>query len=283
MRKMGRTTRVRVARTLKYVHVVIMCVLLAACGNPKMPVRVEVGLLPIRVPDAPTIYNPGFKAGFDRLYLDPVEMGTSNTAGDIVLLAIWLLSIPVGIVGGVVEDLDDPSPEEIERVAAFVKPRVPIFDLGAVVYEEITERLEDIRDRVSGESTYPVNRVVSVASRSDASDQNLNVLLEVEIESISVSSPWDKNPDGPIVLDAVARLLDPESGAELFRYRRSNEVVGEPLDWEVLDNGDIEGFALTLTNDLRVAAESLAAEIVKAYWSIPPPEIVNPYWSSSPP
>lgn len=183
MRKMGKTSGARVARTLKYVHVVIMCVLLAACEIPRMPLRVEVGLLPIRVPDAPTIYNPGFKAGFDRLYLDPVEMGTSNTAGDIVLLAIWLLSIPVGIV----EDLDDPSPEEIERVAAFVKPRVPIFDLGAVLYEEITERLEDIRDEVSGESTYPVNRVVSVASRSEASGKKLNVLLEAEIESISVS------------------------------------------------------------------------------------------------
>ena len=66
----------------------------------------------------------------------------------------------------------------------------------------------------------------------------------------------------------------------MFQYHQSNEVVGEPLDWEALDNGDIEGFALTLTNDLRVAAESLAAEIVKAYWSIPPPEIVKPYWSS---
>jgi hypothetical protein len=266
---MGKTSGARVARPIKHVQIVIMCGLLAACVSPGTPSRMRVGLLPVRVPEAPTIYNPGFKEGFDRLYLDPVEMGTSNTAGDIILLAIWLLSIPVGIVGGIVEDLDDPSPEEIERVAAFLAPRVPEFDLGPVVREAILERLAGIRDGVADGSMRPVHQVVSVESRSEASGQKLHVVLEVEIQSINVSSPWDENPGGPIVLDAVARLLDPESGAELFQHRGSNEAVGVPLDWEVLENGDIEGFALALTNDLRVAAESLAAEIVKAYWSRP--------------
>jgi hypothetical protein len=141
------------------------------------------------------------------------------------------------------------------RLTEVVPP--PAVDAIVVEREEILERLADIRDGVAGGNMYPVDRVVSLASRSEASGQKLNVLLEVEIESISASSPWDGNPGGPIVLDEVAHLLDPESGAELFHHRRSNEAAGDPLDWEFLEHGDIEGLALTLTNDLRVAAESL--------------------------
>ncbi len=115
---------------------------------------------------------------------------------------------------GIVEDVNDPSPEEIERFAAASRERLPEFDLASVLREEISEGLERLQETLLSDSLPPVESVVLLSSRDEASDQDLDVLLEVEIEKI-----------------------------------------------------DVEGFGLTLTNELQAAAETLADDIVNAYWT----------------
>lgn len=228
--------------------------------------RARIGLLPVLSPKDQTIYRQGFREGFNRLYLDPVKMGSSNTPGDIILLGAWILSIPVGVIGGIAEDMDDPSPEAVERFAAALRKRVPEFDLASVVREEISERLEGLQETLLSDSPPPVESVVPLASGDEASDEDLDVLLEVEIEKIVISGGWDENPEGPIVLYATARLLDPGDSHALRQNPLQASSSGS-LDWEVLEDGDVEGFGLALTNELQVAAERLADDIVNTYWT----------------
>jgi len=253
---------------------VSLCTITLACASPTQEVYPgtlsRVGLLPVEVTRTITLYEAGFGEGFGRFSLDPVEMGTSNTAGDIILMAIWLLSIPVGVVGGIVEERRAPSPEERDRIRAIVEPVLPEFDLGKVVRGKIAAELRGLVDATARElidrRRYPVDRVLEVGSLEEARDEDLTMLFEVRIEQIVVNSPWDENPQGQIVLDTVARLLDPRTGEEQVRRSLHNTLAGDPLDWSLLEAGEVERFAERLTEAFQYAGRSLGGEIVREFW-----------------
>lgn len=250
------------------------CAILLACASP--PPRAhgwtlsKVGLLPVEVTRTVTFYEAGFKEGFERLYFNPVEMGTSNSPGDIILMAIWLLSIPVGLVSGVVEEGRGPSPEEMERIRAVVDPVLPEFDLARVVRGEIAGELLDLVNATSreaiGRARSKVERVVGVSSLEQARKEDLTMLLEVRIERIVVNSPWEENPMGQIRLETVVRVIGPQTGVEIAQYALSNPRAGSPLDWSLLEAGEVGPFAQRLTEAFEIAGTSLAEAIVEEVW-----------------
>ena len=260
-----------VDRTLTVV-VALVCALLAACASPRVPPRVlaRVGVLPVEPPAAITIYeDPGFGEGFERLYLDPQALGTSNSPGDIVLMAIWLLSIPAGVLSGLGEVLSGPSPEELERLASLIRPAVPELELGDVVHQEIVTGLQALAGDgpASSGQMHFVDQVESLATLSEAPGRGLESLLEVEIEQVIVSGPRKLHSSGAVVLEARARLLDPEKGRVLARCSVSIGFGRRPFDWDQLERGDVEGFAVVLAEHFEEAAERLAAEIVRSFWA----------------
>lgn len=272
----GRPVRRRSDRLVRFCALACTITLACALPTPRVHPRTlsRVGLLPVEVTHTTTFYEAGFKEGFATLYLDPAKMGTSNTAGDIILLAIWLLSIPVGIVGGVVEERRGPSDEEIERIRAVADPVLPEFDLAGIVRRETTAELlgmlEATPDELIERARHPVDRVLQVSSLEDALDEDLTMLLEVRIERIILNSPWEENPSGQIVLETVVRLLDPQTGEEKNRHTLSNPGAGPPLDWSLLESGEVGLFAQHLTEALDAAGTSLAAEIVEVVWTFKP-------------
>ena len=72
---------------------------------------------------------------------------------------------------------------------------------------------------------------------------------------------------GEIVLETVARLLDPQTGEEKARHTLSNSHAGPPLDWSLLEAGEVETFAQRLTEAFDAAGKSLAEEIVEEVWT----------------
>ena len=92
------------------------------------------------------------------------------------------------------------------------------------------------------------------------------MLLEVRIERIVVNSPWEENPMGQIRLETVVRVIGPQTGVEIAQYALSNPRAGSPLDWSLLEAGEVGPFAQRLTEAFEIAGTSLAEAIVEEVW-----------------
>jgi len=122
--------------------------LVLSCADAPIQPRYElpplgrVGILPVEIPASISIHPPGFVEGFERWSLLDNPPESSNTAADVVLLAVFLLSILTGIIGGVVVEARRPTGLEIAECTRNLGDLCQRIDLAKVTRDAIAEAIE---------------------------------------------------------------------------------------------------------------------------------------------
>jgi hypothetical protein len=252
--------------------VAIGCALFVACATPPTPVN--VGVMPVLGPGSLTIYDPaGFSEGFSRWSLVDNEIESSHSAADGLILAVVLLSVVTGLVGGVVEEIDRPSRGELAEARSAARERSARVDLAEILREEIVKELRRVSAAFPDVPYRPIERVESIDQDLESyfDDQDYRVgLLEVEIEQIVVSPRWAKQPLAPIRLTASARLRLVHSGGVITRSSLTAASAGSySKNWRGLARRDPDGFSQSTQTALEATAKSLAFVIVESFWGEP--------------
>jgi hypothetical protein len=228
--------------------------------------------MPVLGPGSLTIYNPGFSEGFDRWSLLDDDIESSHSVGDAVILAVVMLSVVTGLVGGVVEELDEPPKGQLAEALSAVRESGAHVDIAEILRKEIVKELRRVAEGVPDASYRFVERVESIdqdfASYFDYRDYRVG-LLEVRIEQIVVSPHWVRQPLAPILLTASARLRLLHSGKVITRSSLSGGNAWYPPDWLALNAGDTDRFSKSIENALEASAKSLAFVIVGSFWGRP--------------
>lgn len=243
----------------------IGCALLVGCTNPPT----HVGVMPVQGPGSLTIYNPGFSEGFGRWSLVDKEIESSNSPGDFFILAAVVLSMIPGVVGGIVEEIDEPPKGKLAEALSAVRESGPQVDLAEILRKEIVEELRRVSAALPDAPYHFIERVESIDQNPEAYFDPLDSrvgLLEVEITQIVVSPHWARQPLAPITLTASARIRFPRSGEGLAHQSLSGGDRWYSVDWPALNAGDTDRFSRSIEAALEASAKSLAAVIVESFW-----------------
>jgi hypothetical protein len=245
--------------------VAIGSALLVGCMNPPT----HVGVMPVQGPGSLKIYNPGFSEGFARWSLVDKEIESSNSPGDFFILAAVVLSLIPGVVGGIVEEIDEPPKGQLAEALSAVRETGPHVDIAEILRQEIVKELRRVAAGSADAPYHFVERVEPIdqnlESYFDPWDSRVGV-LEVEIEQIVVSPHWAKQPLAPITLTASARIRFPHSGEGIAHQSLSAGDRWYSVDWPALNAGDMDRFSQSIEIALEASAKSLAAVIVEAFW-----------------
>jgi hypothetical protein len=233
-----------------------------------------VAVLPARLPAYAKVYAPGARTGAVEGAETAMEVATVLTAGlwPIFFYGAGFVGVPlIGATVGAIMGADDAPPkDEAREVAEVLQSVIEEARVSERIQSAIVKQLE----RAPG-----VSRADAWPEFSDEDQSNalrtlqaagFDTLLELDIDDLEVTGPWEDRPGSPLVLSATVRLVGVPGGSELYEQevRYESQVSTESLrGWERGLEGETD-HAAPLRKALEAAAEGLGRTIVNIMWSM---------------